>query len=188
MRDSLVAIGQPVPREEVMNDTGAPRPFRPDMPKIKPKILVELRPCSIGYAGISQETRLIYSALSELPDFQLGGLLNAFHDLVLPRSVRNATYKKTEAGELPSKAAFKQARLLWALESEIQGVRSSNKIRRWWRSLEKKDLIPSYLRHIIASRQSRLLPFDGALFDDFVWTRYFQQTLPASRAVQFSLA
>lgn len=163
-----------------MNDTGAPRSFRPETAQAKPKILVELRPCSIDYAGISQETRLIYSVLSELPEFHVGGLLNAFHDLVLPRSVRNAVNKKTDAGEQLSKAAFKQARLLWALESEIQGVRSSNKILKLWRSLEKKDLVPSYLRHLVASRQSRLLPFDSILFDDFVWTRYFQQTLPAS--------
>ena len=121
-----------------MNDTGDPRPLLRQTLEVKPKILVELRPCSEGFAGIPQETRLLYSILSELPEFQVGGLVNPIHDLILPRSVRKTSCGNDESGSWSSKSLLKQSRLVWALESEIEGVRECSRLSKWWRSLQTR--------------------------------------------------
>jgi glycosyltransferase involved in cell wall biosynthesis len=162
-----------------MNDTGALRPFRPATPKVKPKVLVELRNCSIPFAGISQETRLVYSVLSSLPTLELGGLLNPFHDLVLPRSVRSIPAVTRSKSHIPWKAMFKQSRLVSALDWEIQGVRRNSIVYRLWKRLNKRDVVPALYKYFYHGKKYNLLDLDTELFGDFVWTRYFQQTLPA---------
>ena len=42
----------------------------------KPRILAELRPALEGFAGIPQETRLLFSAFRDFEDFQTVGLIN----------------------------------------------------------------------------------------------------------------
>jgi glycosyltransferase involved in cell wall biosynthesis len=161
-----------------MNDTGAPRPFRPATPTKACKVLLELRACSHGFAGIPQETRLIYSAISKNENFEVGGLLNPFHDLVLPRGMRRPSCESDASH--PAKKIYNQARLITAIDAEIEGHRRKDILARWVRRLEERDLLPQVLRYLKPSKYYPLLPINGITFDDFVWTKFFQKTLPSS--------
>jgi glycosyltransferase involved in cell wall biosynthesis len=159
-----------------MDDSGASQPFRPDTLQGTIKILVELRACSHGFAGIPQETRLIYSVFSEIANFQVGGLLNPFHDLVLPRAMRRHGHRDAKH---PAKRIFNQARLITAMDAEIEGKRRKDIIARWTRRLDERDLLPLPLRYLRSGKYYPLLPLSGVTFDDFVWTKFFQKTLPS---------
>ena len=144
----------------------------------KPRVLVELRNCSIAFAGISQETRLIYGTLSNIPSLELGGLLNPFHDLILPRMVRSISAITDEGSHITGKVMAKQSRLVTALDWEIQGVRRKDIAHQLWRRLNKKDAVPSFIRYLYWGRKYNLINIDSDVFADFVWIKYFQQTLP----------
>lgn len=42
---------------------------------MKPRLLIDLKPALDGYAGIPQETRLLFNALNQLPDIEADGLI-----------------------------------------------------------------------------------------------------------------
>jgi glycosyltransferase involved in cell wall biosynthesis len=161
-----------------MNDTGAPRPFRPATPKAKPKILVELRPCAHGFSGIPQETRLIYNALSKNNELDVGALLNPFHDLVLPRGLRKASREAN--ARHPAKQIYNQARFITAMDAEIEGVRRKDIFARWRRRLEERNIPTTLLGYLWPAKYYPLLPINSVDFEDFIWTRFFQKTLPGS--------
>lgn len=128
----------------------------------RPRLLVELRPCLGGHAGVAQETRLLFAALAAgadgAPPVRLGGLLNGGTwvrgadgvDLAAQGRAVAAVETATHAGPLGPLARVLPARLA-ALAA----------------------VLPR------AGRAERLgLELDPAAFGDWIWTRHFAPSLP----------
>ena len=72
-----------------------------------PSVLVDLRPCYEGFAGIPQETRLLFQMFSEMGLARLGGLASGIHFAGPPRRRKRAPPCQT-----PFDRTLEQARVL----------------------------------------------------------------------------
>lgn len=139
-------------------------------PALTMKILVDLKPALDGYAGIPQETRLLFRALKTLPGVQVDGLIQhggrmikaglTARDEALPRHTRINKLSKFVISfhEKP-------------YESWLQRVAGSLEARYAMSTLTARTAFNSPLP---------LTTFDPTLFPDFVWRTLFDKTLPSS--------
>lgn len=131
------------------------------------RVLMELRPCFDGYAGIPQETRLLFGAFAALPEFSLGGLLNG------GESVGDAAIG-TRDGAPPAEAVYAQAARLIALDIGGDKLTSSLPARAVRRFLPRR-LSTRFLafRHRgLVERLDGII--DPVLFNDWLWDRLFR--------------
>src|SRR4051812_29990422 len=129
-----------------MNAAVTPATGPAALPGAKPSVLVELQPCLDSYAGIPQETRLIYALLSASPDLKVGGMVNTgggMRDFLPARLLR-------PDGDQDAAAANRQrqARALVDLELSLRESKARAKMLRHirksgWRSRLARQL---YLR------------------------------------------
>lgn len=123
------------------------------------KILLEMRPALDGHAGIPQETRLLFSSLRSLPDFEVDGLIQSSTHVL--------------AKGLPDNFEPK----------DIPRHQQINRLSRIVVSLEQKQFNPyaaafwMVVRRILGLRE-RLTRFSATQFYDFLWRRLFAKTLP----------
>ncbi len=142
---------------------------RPDLPlrggRAGPiRVLMELRPCFDGYAGIPQETRLLFSTFARSPDIEAGGLLNG------GASPRGAVRKRGRIVE--GQGIFTQSAQLIALDTGQQMIPRGRRIAR--------KLLPKQIMHRLEAIERRgtverldtLL--DPDLFEDWLWMRLFR--------------
>ncbi len=133
---------------------------RPDAPRV----LMELRPCFDGYAGIPQETRLLFAALVRSSNFETGGLLNGASSA---RASLRRPARQPEGQEM-----FAQSARLIAVD---QGDRAVPLARRLVRRLLPRQLM---MRLETIERRGTVEPLDtlldAALFEDWLWTRLFR--------------
>src|SRR5574338_548662 len=144
------------------------------------RILSELRACSHGLAGIPQETRLVYSVLSEISGFKVGGLLNPHRDLSLSASERIPQHDSLRSGSFAAKRIYNQARLVSKLDADLNGRKPKNFTARTWRRLEKYNLLSGWLLRLRRRRPYPLIGIDKDTFADFIWLNFFQNTLQSS--------
>ena len=130
-----------------------------------PRVLMELRPCFDGYAGIPQETRLLFAALARSPNFEVGGLLNG-------SSSKRATPLRRTARQPEGQETFAQSQRLIALDS---GERTIPLGRRLARKLLPRRLM---MRLEAIERRGTIEPLDTlldpGLFEDWLWMRLFR--------------
>lgn len=123
------------------------------------KILLEMRPALDGHAGIPQETRLLFSGLRSLRDFEVIGLIQSSTN-VLAKGLPETQ----QAPDLPN---------------DIQ----INRLSRIVVSLEQKQFNPYFavfwmaVRRIFG-RKEKLTRFSSVQFHNFLWQRLFAKTLP----------
>ena len=146
----------------------------------RPRILVELQPCFDGFAGIPQETRLLYAMLAGTPAVEVGGWVNTYlgsrRPFTVSRPASKARPKKAAAAA--SRARFQQARALVAVDwlvSEGKTSRSASArlekggLRQWW----------AEFRYLAGWRDpGELLPIDSREFADLLWVHLFEKSLP----------
>ena len=129
-----------------------------------PRVLMELRPCFDGYAGIPQETRLLFAALVRSPNFEIGGLLNGSSSM---RASPRRSARLPEGQEM-----FAQSARLIALDS---GARIVPLARRLARRLLPRQLM---MRLEAIERRGAVEPLDTLLdpelFEDWLWMRLFR--------------
>ncbi len=130
-------------------------------------LLMDLRPCYEGFAGIPQEARLLFAMFSGLGLRRLGGLASGVHFTSRRRR------KSTPLGRVveQTKAIINQDtyRVHWPLILQ-KTLPSSIRLK----------LFKPYLSISELFRSERLdLQIDPTLFDDFLWTKLFDRTLPA---------
>lgn len=129
-----------------------------------PRVLMELRPCFDGYAGIPQETRLLFAALARSPSFEVGGLLNGSSSM--PASPRRPV-RQPEGQEM-----FTQSERLIALDSGERTVPLGRRL--------AHRLLPRWLmmRLEAIERRGTVEPLDTLLdpdlFEDWLWMRLFR--------------
>ena len=125
------------------------------------KILMEMRAAFDGYAGIPQETRLLFRGLSLLSGVSIEGLLQ--HTLrVLPRGL--------PIGKSQSREGLNNlGRVVITLEQN------------YWDSLPRAigHTFGMALWHLIGGRQT-LTRFESSHFRDYLWRRFFARSLPPS--------
>ncbi len=130
-----------------------------------PSLLMDLRPCYEGFAGIPQETRLLFAMFSGLGLRRFGGLASGVH-FTSRRGRATTPYERT----------LEQTKVLIA-----QDIRRPH----WPPGVE--SFIPDKLRrralkfYIMASelfRSERLdLQIDSTVFEDYLWMKLFDHTL-----------
>lgn len=148
--------------------------------KSQPRILVELRACLTGFAGIPQETRLVYNVLAENNKFAVGGLLNPFHDLLLPRSIEKVDPALAQSPMSAADRIYRQAFLITSIDGALHGIKRRHlklRIEKW---LTKREVLPPGFMNLFRKKEAPLLGVDKKLFSDFIWTTFFQKTLSGS--------
>ena len=139
----------------------------------KPVVLVELRPALEGFAGIPQETRLLFRGLATLDSLALQGLLAT-------------PYRRLARGTSAS-------RFPWVKPSIAAKINRYSRVvisvtdqphrqiwRRFFSSVARRT--ESFLLSVstlFGVYSIRLTTFDPRYFEDFVWQTLFGKTLPA---------
>ena len=128
-------------------------------------LLMDLRPCYEGFAGIPQEARLLFAMFSGLGLRRLGGLASGIH--YTSRRGRVST---------PLEQVFEQTKVL--ISQDTKRVHWPALLG-WLPSRVRNRLFKPYLAASELSRSERLdLRLDPKAFEDFLWTKLFDRTLP----------
>lgn len=138
--------------------------------KEKVKVLMELRPSLEGFAGIPQETRLVFSSLNNLANVDVTGLI--IHPV---RRLWPGLRRGFFAGLLrPHRRVHKLSRV--AISVKVDPIRT------WYdRSLNfltKKFHVQYYCFLASLGIGIKVYDFDAKNFSDFIWSTMFSKTLP----------
>ncbi len=129
-----------------------------------PSLLMDLRPCYEGFAGIPQEARLLFAMFSGFKLRRFGGLASGIH--YTSRRPRTRT---------PYERVLAQTQVL---------ISQDTKRTRWMPgfsslpSVVKRRIFRPYLALTEAFRRERLdLKIDPQTFEDYLWVKLFDRTL-----------
>ena len=132
------------------------------------KVLFDLKAALDGYAGIPQETRLVFAGLRGLgSDVTVDGLLQDGHE-GLP-----AATSEELAALTPDQRIDHASRTVVSFYTDLPKER----LRLYLLRLRRYRAFLRLQRQALAGRPVRLGDFDGELFQDFLWTRLFDKTL-----------
>lgn len=138
------------------------------------KILLEMRPALDGFAGIPQETRLLFRGIKTLDLFDVEGLLQHSGRYLS----KGARYRAVRAGK-----RFAQARQINRVSRSIISLQEQP------HRSAVQEVIEYVRKHfgLTFARLSarigvslKLTHFDPKFFHDFVWRNLFAKTLPPS--------
>ena len=136
------------------------------------KVLMELRPALQGFAGIPQETRLLFSAFRDFDGVETTGLINR-DDLRLSKSIKKG--KEFDEENIHEK--------INALSRHVvsHGVSERRRVFEYLHRPYEKHTNRLLLRlaTLFGVRQE-IRDFDPKGFENFVWSAFFSKTLPAS--------
>jgi glycosyltransferase involved in cell wall biosynthesis len=144
-------------------------------PPPRTRVLLEMRPALEGYAGIPQETRLLFRGLRMLPRVEVEGLIQTYGRYLakgLPEPHR------LFGRELPP--AKQINRLSRVVISLSQGANATwiEKIAFGVQKFFASKLLTVLL--LLLGARIRLTRFATRNFEDFIWRTLFSKTLPAS--------
>jgi glycosyltransferase involved in cell wall biosynthesis len=129
-----------------------------------PSLLMDLRPCYEGFAGIPQETRLLFAMFSGLPLRRFGGLASGIHYTSRRPKMRT-----------PYEKIFAQTQVL---------ISQDTKRAHWLPGFSalpgfiKRRIFRPYLVLTEMLRREKLdLKIDPQVFDDYLWVKLFDRTL-----------
>jgi glycosyltransferase involved in cell wall biosynthesis len=148
------------------------------MQKEKFKVLMELRPCFEGFAGIPQETRLVFSLLNHLDEIEVTGLIN--------HGSRHLKMRKPS-----TKEGLSDLYRILGISRVVLSTKSDPIETNWEKFLRLAD---KYTESHWVELQAMLglsikvRAFDGSDFGDFIWQTFFSKSLPASEFESSRLA
>jgi glycosyltransferase involved in cell wall biosynthesis len=131
------------------------------------KTLVDLKPALDGYAGIPQETRLLFSGLRQLPQLEVKGLIQ--HG---GRRLRPAL--------TPAHARLSTARRILQLSKFIVSMNErpySSVWERWVDNVSRYASLNNLSTRMWLGMKEPHSNFDARLFSDFIWRTFFDKTL-----------
>ena len=129
-----------------------------------PSLLMDLRPAYEGFAGIPQETRLLFAMFAGLTLRAFGGLASGVH-YTSRRIVARTPYERTLA----------QTQVLIAQDTKRIHRSPGSFLPRALR----RHVFRAYLALSEMRRREKLdLEIDAGLFEDFIWSKLFDRTLP----------
>jgi glycosyltransferase involved in cell wall biosynthesis len=142
------------------------------------RVLVDLKPALDGYAGIPQESRLLYRGLSSLPELRTEGLIQHGSRRLRPAlALRGKPLSE-------DKRINRLSRFVVSVYQNPQG--------NLLETLQDK-LSKLYTRHWMRLKTNLgislpMSQFDATHFEDFVWRTFFSKTLNASDKPGFKSA
>jgi glycosyltransferase involved in cell wall biosynthesis len=135
-----------------------------------PSLMMDLRACYEGFAGIPQETRLLFAMFAGLKLRRFGALASGIHHTSRRRRPTNAFERTVEQTKVL--IAQDTRRVQWPLGiGEVVP------------SVIRRRLVKPYLLFSEFGRREKLdLRIDPEQFEDYLWTKLFDRTLvPADR-------
>jgi glycosyltransferase involved in cell wall biosynthesis len=129
------------------------------------RVLLEMRPTLEGHTGLAQVCRLLFRGLSQLPGVQVEGLLQSAELLLAPGLPTSAAAERMRTNERFDRLGG----VVVALEAEPARIP--------WRTATRT--IGMAFRHLFGGSE-RLTRFDASHYQDFLWRKFFAQTLPAA--------
>ena len=137
-------------------------------------VLLEMRPALDGHAGIPQETRLLFRGLCECPSIEVEGLLQTSLAFLAP----GAADEPAREPDMTLAAVRERTRVVVSMDKpRPKGiwatVRTYVRSRRTAYALALSALLRPARAHV------RLTRFAPRGFEEFVWRRLFEKTLPA---------
>jgi glycosyltransferase involved in cell wall biosynthesis len=145
-------------------------------PMRKPRVLLELRPAFDGYAGIPQETRLLFRGLRMLESCEVAGMLQMSH-----RILAKGTYDQGLFGDSkwlsPAAKINRYSRVvLSAAERPFATV-----LERLLDACERRLMSATLtVQTLLEMNSVKLWSFRGRYFEDFIWRTLFAKSLPAA--------
>jgi len=133
------------------------------------KVLLEMRPALDGHAGIPQETRLLFRALTQLDGISVEGLLQS-SNRVLAKGLPQHAGRWSEHRRIN-----RLSRVVVSLQADGDSTRIEKALARARLALAPARVLAGTA---LGMRQS-LTRFTAAQFKDFVWRGLFARTLPS---------
>ena len=134
-----------------------------------PSLLMDLRPCYEGFAGIPQETRLLFAMFAKMGLGRFGGLASGIHYSSRRPPMRNRYEKLLAQTQVLISQDTKRSH--WMLPLGLAP------------GFVKRRIFRAYLALSEGLRRERLdLQIDPVTFEDYLWVKLFDRTLsPADR-------
>lgn len=143
-------------------------------PEKKLQVLLELRPAFDGYAGIPQETRLLFRGLclSDLSDVE--GLIQTSHHFL-------AAGTNDEPGQEPDSSSrlHRYSRVIISMETK-PSTRPLYKLMRYLTKQRIAFALTLSALFMPNARKIKTSMFESRYFEDFIWRTLFANTLPAA--------
>src|SRR6266853_5792550 len=163
---------QPTPittaREPAMKDTVKP--------SRKPRVLLELRPAFDGYAGIPQETRLLFRGLRMLESCEVAGMLQMSHRILAKGTYDQGLFFNT-AWLSPAARINRHSRVVLSAAEHPFATALERLLDACARRFMSATLTAQTLLEI---NSVKLWSFRTKHFEDFIWRTLFSKTLPAA--------
>lgn len=139
----------------------------------KPRILAELRPALEGFAGIPQETRLLFSAFRDFEDFQTVGLINQYRQKLSKGILKNKSYNDKDIH-----------RKINLISRHIISHKEDISLKGFWKHLlrnyiDSRDYGPIKNRAIWGIPE-KISYLDVEGFEDFIWSTLFSKSVSLS--------
>lgn len=142
----------------------------------KPRILLEMRPAMDGFAGIPQETRLLFRGLRMLDGFETEGMIQASTRILAKGTVDSGLFA-SEDRLSESRKINRYSRVIISAAEKPYNTLIDKVLDFFERRLIAADLTIGTLLGIKKVRLSKLRALH---FEDFIWRTLFARTLPAS--------
>lgn len=134
------------------------------------KILVDLKPAFDGFAGIPQETRLLFTGLRRLPGLHTQGLIQHGG-------------RRLRAALTPRFATASESQRIFQLSKFIVSLNErpySNTWESWAENVSRYVALSTLRLRTTLGLSVPHSEFDARLFGDFVWRTFFDKTLSAA--------
>jgi glycosyltransferase involved in cell wall biosynthesis len=145
-------------------------------PSRKPRVLLELRPAFDGYAGIPQETRLLFRGLRTLESCEVAGLLQMSHRILAKGAYDQGLFFNT-AWLSPAARINRYSRVVLSAAEHPFVTILDRILDACARRLMSATLTVQTLLDI---NSVKLWSFRGKYFEDFIWRTLFAKSLPAA--------
>jgi glycosyltransferase involved in cell wall biosynthesis len=153
-----------------------PKQVKPLATERKPVVLLEMRPALDGFAGIPQETRLLFRGLCMIPQIKTEGLIQASMRTLARGTTDNAWVFKTQS--LPAATLLNRYSRVVISMGEKPYRTMLDKAMDW---VERRMVTTTLTIGTLSGlRQVKTSKFKSQYFEDFVWRTMFAKTLPAS--------
>lgn len=140
------------------------------------KVLLEMRPALEGFAGIPQETRLLFRSLRMLDGFDVEGMIQTSHR-VLAKGTVDSGWFANEKMLKESRKINRYSRVVISAAERPYNTVIDRLLDFMHRRLLSVQLGTGTMLGIGTVRLSR---FRAKYFEDFIWRTLFSKSLPAS--------
>jgi glycosyltransferase involved in cell wall biosynthesis len=147
------------------------------------KILLELRPALEGFAGIPQETRLLYRGLRLIDGMQVDGMLQTYRMTLARGTLDDGRSRPSEAN--PSLRVDRYSRVIISMAERPYRTLLDKIVDYATRESMTTFLAAGLaLKVFLRFRRVRTTNFETRHFSDFVWRTLFSKTLPVADFAQ----